>query len=117
MENKSIATGILRGLACHCPTCGRGRLFSGFLKVRAPCEVCGADNTIFPSDDFPPYLTVLLVGHILVPLVLIVDRTFDPASWIELSLWLPLAVILSLVLLPRMKGATVGLCWATGLVK
>lgn len=117
MENRSIWLGIRRGLARRCPVCGQGHLFSGFLKVAPHCEVCGADNTIYPSDDFPPYLTILAAGHLLVPLIFIVERSYAPALWLQAAIWLPLTVALCLVLLPLMKGATVGLCWATGLVR
>jgi uncharacterized protein (DUF983 family) len=62
MSEKSIWTGIRRGLACQCPVCGEGRLFSGYLKIKTRCDVCGTDNTVYPSDDFPPYLTIFLSG-------------------------------------------------------
>ena len=116
-DKKSIWTGIRRGLACRCPNCGQGRLFSGYLKIRSPCEVCGTDNTMYPSDDFPPYLTILVVGHVLVPLFMWVDRAYAPSLWVQAAIWLPLTVILCLVVLPYMKGGTVGLCWATDIVR
>ena len=114
---KSVWTGLKRGLACRCPNCGEGRLFSGYLKVRSPCEVCGTDNTIYPSDDLPPYLTILVVGHVLVPLFMWSDRAYAPPLWAQFAIWLPAAAAMSLALLPFMKGAAVGLCWATGLVR
>jgi uncharacterized protein (DUF983 family) len=117
MSEKSIWTGIGRGLACRCPVCGQGRLFSAYLKIRPRCEVCGADNTVYPSDDFPPYLTILVLGHLLVPLLVWVDRAYSPSVWVQAAIWLPLTAILCLVLLPYMKGATVGLCWAMNLVR
>ncbi|HJS84495.1 MAG TPA: DUF983 domain-containing protein [Acetobacteraceae bacterium] len=114
---KSVWVGIRRGLACRCPVCGQGHLFSGYLKVKPRCEVCGADNAIYPSDDFPPYLTILILGHLLVPLFLWVDRAYSPSVWVQAAIWLPLSAVLCMLLLPYMKGATVGLCWATGLVR
>ena len=54
MGEESTATGILRGVLGYCPNCGRGDLFSGFIRVRTPCPVCGIDNDMFPADDFPP---------------------------------------------------------------
>ena len=117
MIKKSVWTGVSRGLLGRCPTCGEGRLFHGFLKLRTPCEVCGTDNARYPSDDFPPYLTIALVGHIVLPAFMWVDYTYAPAMWIQAAIWLPATVALSLLLLPRMKGATVGLCWATDLVR
>jgi uncharacterized protein (DUF983 family) len=116
-SDKSILTGILRGLQRRCPNCGRGRLFEGYLKIRCPCEVCGTDNTIYPSDDFPPYLTIIVVGHVVVPAFVWVDHAYEPPIWLQTAIWLPLTAVLCLVLLPLMKGATVGLCWATNLVR
>ena len=115
--DRSIWIGVRRGLAKRCPVCGKGRLFSGFLKVSAQCDCCASDNTIYPSDDFPPYLTILVAGHVLVPLVFIVERTFAPPLWVQAAIWSPVTLALCLLLLPVMKGGTVGLCWATGLVR
>jgi len=116
-EDRSIWTGVRRGLALHCPECGQGRLFSRYLKVAPHCEICGADNTIYPSDDFPPYLTILAAGHLLVPLIFMVERGLAPPLWLQAAIWTPVTLLLCLGLLPVMKGATVGLCWATGMVR
>jgi uncharacterized protein (DUF983 family) len=117
MSERSIWTGVLRGLSCRCPECGKGRLFSRYIKIRTSCEVCGADNTVYPSDDFPPYLTILVTGHVVVPLFMWVDFAYAPAMWFQFAFWLPLTAALCLLLLPYMKGATVGLCWGTRMVR
>ena len=114
---RSIRVGVSRGLARRCPNCGQGRLFRGYLKINVPCPVCGMDNTIYPSDDFPPYLTIFVVGHVLIPLFVWTDATYSPPLWVECVIWLPLTLILSLALLPSMKGAAIGLCWATNIVR
>jgi uncharacterized protein (DUF983 family) len=87
-----------------------------YLSLRNPCEVCGTDNTIYPSDDFPPYLTILVVGHVVVPLFVLSDR-YEPPLWVQAAIWLPVTLVLCLALLPIMKGATIGLCWATDFVR
>jgi uncharacterized protein (DUF983 family) len=115
MIDKSILAGLRRGMACRCPSCGVGRLFSSYLKVRSPCEICEADNADYPLDDFPPYLTIVLVGHVVVPLLIWADLRFGPPIWLQCAIWLPVTLILSLLALPRMKGAVAGLCWATGI--
>lgn len=117
MQKHSIWTGVRRGLSANCPNCGIGRLFRGFLTVRHRCESCGTDNTIYPSDDMPPYLTILVVGHIVVPLFMWSDRALEPDMWVQAAIWLPATLLLCLGLLPRMKGATVGFCWAMALVR
>jgi len=75
------------------------------------------DNTIYPSDDFPPYLTIFVSGHVLIALFVWTDRTFAPPLWLEGAIWLPAAALMCVVLLPFMKGATVGLCWATNTIR
>jgi uncharacterized protein (DUF983 family) len=118
MSGKSmIATGVRRGLGLRCPHCGKGPLFSRFLKVSDHCEVCGADNTIYPSDDAPPYLTLLLVGHVFIPLIFWMDRAWAPALWMLFAIWLPLITAVTIAALPYMKGAVIGFAWATGVTR
>jgi uncharacterized protein (DUF983 family) len=117
-EKKSrIAVGVRRGLGLRCPQCGEGRLFARFLKVRERCEACGQDNMIYPSDDAPPYLTLFLVGHLILPFMFWLDRAWEPAVWVQLAIWLPLITIVTLATLPYMKGAVVGFAWATGVTR
>src|SRR5690349_10744252 len=85
MTETLIWTGLGRGLAQRCPACGRGSLFSGLLRVRAHCPTCGADNTVYPADDMPPYLTILVVGHVVVPLFMWMDRAMLPPIWVQLA--------------------------------
>ncbi|MFL5279557.1 MAG: DUF983 domain-containing protein [Rhodopila sp.] len=116
-EKPAIALGVRRGLGLRCPQCGEGRLFGRFLKVSEHCEVCGADNTIYPSDDAPPYLTLLLVGHVFIPLMFWMDRAWAPAMWVLFAIWLPLITAVTIATLPYMKGAVVGFAWATGVTR
>jgi uncharacterized protein (DUF983 family) len=117
MSTNAIWTGIRRGLSRRCPTCGQGDLFRGFLKVREHCPVCAANNGAYPSDDMPPYLTIAIVGHVVIPLFMWVDHSFAPPLWVEFATWLPLTVLLTITLLPFVKGGVIGLCWATGTVR
>lgn len=101
-----------RGAVHRCPNCGRGSLYRKFLKVVDHCGTCGEDLHHHRADDAPPYLTIFLVGHIVVPLLLLVERAWRPDLWIHFSLWIPMIIVLSLLLLPVLKGAVVGLQWA-----
>ena len=86
-----------------------------FLKVADHCPHCGEDLSHHQTDDAPPYFTILLVGHIIVPALLTVELIWHPPMWLDFVIWLPAIVILSLLLLPRIKGAVVGLQWAMGM--
>lgn len=116
-QDRPVLTGLKRGLCRRCPNCGEGRLFRGYLKLRSPCERCGTDNARYPSDDFPPYLTIFVVAHLLVPILIWSDRAYAPPLWLQAVIWLPLIGLACVALLPFMKGATVGLCWSFGLVR
>ena len=102
----------MRGLQRKCPACGDGRLFAGYLKVAAKCTTCSERCGHIRADDIPAYLTILLVGHIVVPLVLIVYQTYQPTMWISMIAWPAVTLALTLGVLPLIKGATVGVMWA-----
>lgn len=109
---RSIADAMLRGARQRCPACGEGAMFRAYLKVADACPVCGEDLHHQRADDAPPYFTMVIVGHVVIAGVLLLEKAYAPPSWVHLALWLPLTVILSLWLLPRVKGALVGLQWA-----
>lgn len=103
---------IRRGFGCRCPACGRGRVFAGYLKTVGACTRCGEQLGQIRADDIPPYVTILLVGHIVVPLVLLVEQNYAPSLLLQLLLWPALTLVLTLTLLRPVKGAVVGLIWA-----
>ena len=90
-------------------------MFRAFLKVADACPRCGEELFHQRADDFPAYLVILLVGHIIVPLVLAVETHFHPPEWVHLALWLPATLGLTLALIQPVKGAVVGLQWTLGL--
>lgn len=103
---------MARGLMCRCPACGKGKIFAGYLKVRHSCEACGTELHHHRADDAPPYFTMFIVGHIIVAGVLAVEKALAPETWVHMVLWLPATLIMSLALLPVIKGALIGLQWA-----
>lgn len=105
-------TAIRRGWRGRCPRCGEGTLFSSFLKMRSHCPVCNQALEPFRADDAPAYFTIFAVGHIIVPLVLALEKYGDqPPLWFHALLWLPLSVVLALYLLPHIKGAVIATLW------
>ena len=114
-----LATAIGRGLRGHCPACGKAPLFQGFLRVKDTCAACGAPLGLARADDAPPYFTILIVGHIVVPLMFIVERWNDPlpSVWTMAWIFVPLTVLLAVGLLRPVKGATVGLMLSLNMLK
>jgi len=111
-NDRSWPDAVLKGLRCTCPACGKGALYTSYLKVVPVCANCGEDLHHQRADDAPPYFTMFIVGHIVVGGLLLLEQTLAPATWVHLVIWLPLTVILSLWLLPKVKGGLVGLQWA-----
>ena len=110
-EKPSVGLGLRRGLAGRCPNCGKGHLYRAYLKVKA-CEVCGHDNAVYPADDAPPYFTILIVGHLVIAPLLCFPFIWQAPTALVLGTTLPAIGVLTLLFLPRVKGAIIGLMWA-----
>jgi len=114
-SNSLTLKDLFRGVRCRCPHCGQGRLFSKFLKVNDRCGACGEELFHQRADDFPPYVVMAIVGHIVVPAELYAVVHYAQPNWTLPALWLPLTAILSIALLQPVKGAVIALQWRLGL--
>ena len=112
VEKRDVWAALKRGFRGRCPRCGEGKLFRAYLKVADTCSSCGLDFSPHRADDLPAYLVIVIVGHIVVPTALMIETEYSPPVWLQLSIYLPLTLILSLLLLQPVKGAVVGLQWA-----
>jgi uncharacterized protein (DUF983 family) len=112
VEKRNVWAAMKRGFRGRCPRCGEGRLFRAFLTVDDHCSNCGQDFTPHRADDLPAYLVIVIVGHIVVPLALMIETNYSPPVALQLAIYLPLTLIASLVLLQPVKGAVVGVQWA-----
>lgn len=97
------------GLACKCPRCGRGRLYSGLLKVAERCEACGLDLAKQDSGDGPAVFVILILGFVVVGLALWVELAYEPPFWVHAVLWVPLILGGALVLLRPFKATLIAL--------
>lgn len=115
MPERSTPDAMLRGAKLLCPACGEGALYKSYLKVNDACPHCGEALHHQRADDLPAYFTMFITGHIVVALVMMVEAHFAPEFWVHALIWPPLVLGLSLFLLPRIKGAAIGLQWAQGM--
>ena len=112
MPAPSRLAAILRGLAHRCPNCGEGPLYRAYLKVVGECGSCRHRLGEYRADDGPAYFTILLVGHLVVAPMLFLQWIWKAPIWLVLpSTLIPLAVI-TLLVLPRVKGALIGLLYS-----
>jgi uncharacterized protein (DUF983 family) len=111
-KRPSTLTAIFRGAMGRCPRCGHGRLLHHYLKMVDRCSVCGEPYGHYRTDDAAPWLTILVVGHITVPLILVCEMNFELPLALAFAIYLPLIVGLTFFLLPRCKGVMAAVLWA-----
>jgi uncharacterized protein (DUF983 family) len=108
-SGQSLSQAVLRGLACECPRCGKGKLFAGFLSLRASCSECGLDYAFIDAGDGPAVFIILIAGFIVVFSALIVEVMYRPPFWLHALLWVPLILVTTLVPLRPMKSLLIAL--------
>lgn len=105
---------VQRGLAHRCPACGAGRLYGRYLKVEPTCSACGYELARHPADDGPAYLTIILIGHLIVAPMLFLPIVWKSPAYYSLPILLSVLVAVALAMLPRVKGGWIGLMYALG---
>jgi len=106
---------VVRGLLGRCPKCGDGKIFRAFLKVADHCPACGEELHHHRADDFPAYLVIVIVGHVVVAMTLAVESAFSPPLWLHAVIWLPVTFAMALALIQPIKGAVVAWQWQGGM--
>ncbi|MCC7267689.1 MAG: DUF983 domain-containing protein [Caulobacteraceae bacterium] len=112
MSKRHVVPAIFRGLKGKCPDCGEGRLFWRYLKVQPNCELCGHDLAQYPADDGPAYVTILVLGHLVVAPLLLFPFIWEAPVGLVLPVTLIPIAFMTLGLLPLIKGGFIGLLWA-----
>ena len=105
----TVTESALRGIACRCPRCGKGKLYAGFLDLRPNCEACGLDYAFIDTGDGPAIFIIMIAGAIVVGCALIVEVKYQPPFWLHAALWLPLILATTLLPLRSMKSLLIAL--------
>jgi uncharacterized protein (DUF983 family) len=113
VSETSWLSSLARGFRRRCPRCGEGRMFTGYLTVPESCPTCALAFEPLRADDAPAYFTVFIVGHVIVTGLLLLQKLAHPDAWVQYSIWIPLTLVLTLGLLPFVKGAVMGAIYAS----
>src|ERR1700743_493103 len=105
----TVAESALRGLACRCPRCGRGKLYSGFLTLRPACEFCGLDYAFIAFGDGPAVFIIWNAGAMVGTWPWTGGVKYEPPFWVHAVLWLPLILATTLQPLRSMKSLLIAL--------
>ena len=113
--NRQFSFALLaRGFRKTCPQCGKGPLLTGYLKPQASCSACKEDFSHISADDGPAWLTLLIIGHAVVPLMLFFGRSDVVPLWLAILMLAVITLIGVYFILPRAKGIFIALIWLTG---
>ena len=113
--NRHFSVALLRrGFRKVCPQCGEGPLLEGYLKPLPTCSTCNEDFSHISADDGPAWLTLLVVGHAIVPLMLVFGRNDYVPLWLAILILSFVTLIGVYLVLPRAKGIFIALIWLTG---
>ncbi len=100
---------ITTGLSGHCPKCGKGKLFEGFITLAKSCKNCGLDFSFADAGDGPAVFVTLIAGFIVVGIALLVEVYYEPPYWLHLLVFLPLTLVVCLGMLRPLKGVLIAL--------
>lgn len=114
-STRDMKQALLRGFKRKCPRCGEARLFAGYLSVNENCASCDLPFHEHRADDAPAWLTMVLALHLVVPIMLYVSTNYSMSDAANMVLWPTLISIVTLTLLPLLKGSVIGFQWAKGM--
>lgn len=112
VDDRPLWPALRAGWARRCPQCGKGHMMAGYLKVAEACPECGEAFHHHRADDGPAYLSILVVGKVVMALYMAVYLAWQPSPLVMLALCWSVALALALYLLPRFKGGLVALQWS-----
>jgi uncharacterized protein (DUF983 family) len=105
---------IGRGMMGRCPRCGQAKIFAGYLRPVEHCPVCAAALAAQPADDIHPWLTLLIMAHlvgIFVTLTFVFGYDPGPAFIVAFGAGV---VVVTLVVLRAAKGVVIGILLKLG---
>lgn len=87
-----------------CPRCGKGRMFTSWLKLAPQCECCGLNYRFAAPDDGPAFFSLCIVAFPLTFVVVWIQVAYSPPWWVHLLTSMPLMLLGCLLPLRPIKG-------------
>jgi len=111
-QKRPVWPALLQGMRRKCPRCGEGKMFSGYLSVNNECATCGQEFHHHRADDMHPWITILITGHLIGPVMLHGAMNWTFPDWVHMVMWPALTAVVALIILPFAKGFVIALQWA-----
>jgi uncharacterized protein (DUF983 family) len=107
LSPKTLWQAIKRGLKGKCPNCGESHLWRSYIKPVEVCAHCDFELGKIRADDGPSWLTILIVGHVWSPFIVMI-ALYDISKWILFPAVMLAALGSCLAVLPLAKGLFMG---------
>ncbi|MGZ3304387.1 MAG: DUF983 domain-containing protein [Asticcacaulis sp.] len=114
-DGVTLTQALSRGLRRRCPHCGEASSFRSYLKIVDVCPSCHTPLGLYPCDDGPAYLTILIVGHLVVGPTFLFPFIWQMPMQVVLPSLIAALAAMTLILLPFVKGMFLALLWYLGL--
>ena len=102
---QAARTDFLAAALGRCPTCTKGHIFKSYLKLNPVCSACGCNFSASQTGDGAVVFVIMIVGLIICGIFAYVAITHPEISaTVEIMIFVPLAVLLSLAVMPPFKG-------------
>ena len=102
--NYPVLSPFKTGVTGHCPRCGEGRLFAGFLKLRSRCDACGLSYDFADPADGPAVFVIAFGCLPSVFLALWIEMAYAAPYWVHLLTSLPFLLLTCVPPLRPVKG-------------
>ena len=110
----TLMQAMLRGARFRCPRCDSKGLFARYLKPESKCSQCGQDWTLHQADDFPPYVSMFITGHLMAPIIIEIGSS-QLSMAAQLGIAFGIGSVMMIGLLQPAKGAIIALQWWMGM--
>jgi uncharacterized protein (DUF983 family) len=100
---------LVAAVTCHCPRCGKGKLFVNVLNMRDKCDACGLDYKFVDTGDGPAVFAIFILGFLCIGGALIAEFKFGVPWWVHVLLWGILTPLLGVLLLRFLKALLIAL--------
>lgn len=102
---------LWRGIRGRCPRCGEGKLFKSYIGQNQSCSHCGEATGDIRADDGPAWLTILVTGHLVTPLIGYFALHETMSQLLAIILLAAIVIAMACLILPRAKGLFIAMIW------
>lgn len=97
------------GLGGKCPRCGQGKLYAGYLSLRASCAYCQLDFAKSDSGDGPAVFVIFVAGFFGVAVAFIARFVWYAPVWLAFMVSVVATAVLIGLLLRPFKATLIAL--------